>query len=220
MSTFPFPRGCVLWYNFATLSGSKVYDQSGNDNHGTIYGALWKRGTLVGALKFDGVDDYVEVPDDPSINPTDAITMELFILPLDAGNDRDRNSHLSFKRKQYGFHWDHTTLGMSWYLYIAGAWAILEVPTNKVFPANKLYHLVCWYDGSEMRIYINKELILSKSQTGSIEIGSAPLGVWAFIGQGYFPGDIMLYRLYNRALTEKEIKAHYTYLTSPIKVEV
>ena len=37
MSIFWRPRGCVLWYDFAELSGDTVYDLSGNGNHGTIY---------------------------------------------------------------------------------------------------------------------------------------------------------------------------------------
>ena len=45
-----------------------VYDRSNFGNHGTIYGAVWQ--TLPSgksALSFDGVDDYVEVADSPSL---------------------------------------------------------------------------------------------------------------------------------------------------------
>ena len=38
----PLPNGLILWLNFDEGSGSIVYDRSGNDNHGTIYGeATW-----------------------------------------------------------------------------------------------------------------------------------------------------------------------------------
>jgi Uncharacterized conserved protein len=41
-------------------SGDKVYDTSGNNNHGTIYGATWVDSPYGKALSFDGVDDYVQ----------------------------------------------------------------------------------------------------------------------------------------------------------------
>jgi len=74
-----------LWFNFATLEGLRVYDQSGKENHGTIYGARWLRGPIGGRLSFDGVDDKVDVPDDPSLDLTDEMTLEAFVKPLVAG---------------------------------------------------------------------------------------------------------------------------------------
>jgi len=46
LSVFWRPRGCVLWFDFGALKGSTVYDLSGEGNHGTIYGAAWRRGHL------------------------------------------------------------------------------------------------------------------------------------------------------------------------------
>ena len=37
----PIINGLVLWLNFDEGSGSTVYDRSGYNNHGTIYGASW-----------------------------------------------------------------------------------------------------------------------------------------------------------------------------------
>ncbi|KPK40434.1 MAG: hypothetical protein AMJ78_07220 [Omnitrophica WOR_2 bacterium SM23_29] len=60
-------------------SGSIIYDQTTNDNDGTITGATWTEGIIDSALGFDGIDDYVEVADSPSLNPTDEITIELWV---------------------------------------------------------------------------------------------------------------------------------------------
>ncbi|RJS88396.1 hypothetical protein DRO56_03425 [Candidatus Bathyarchaeota archaeon] len=48
--------------------GSTAYDSTPNENHGTIHGASWVEGRYGYALDLDGVDDYVVVPDDPSLN--------------------------------------------------------------------------------------------------------------------------------------------------------
>jgi len=50
-------------------SGGTVYDNSGNGNDGTIYGATWTNSGRFGkALDFDGVDDYVQIPNGASLN--------------------------------------------------------------------------------------------------------------------------------------------------------
>jgi hypothetical protein len=49
-------------------SGTTVYDQSGNNNNGTIYGAVWVAGKFGNALSYDGIDDYTQIPDGASLN--------------------------------------------------------------------------------------------------------------------------------------------------------
>ncbi|MHC4863618.1 MAG: M56 family metallopeptidase [Planctomycetota bacterium] len=51
--------GLVAHWKFDEGEGATAYDSVG-DNHGTIHGARW---TPAAALRFDGVDDYVEIQD-------------------------------------------------------------------------------------------------------------------------------------------------------------
>ena len=60
-------------------SGNTVYDTSGNNNHGTIYGATWVDSPYGKALSFDGVDDYIEVNDSDSLDITDEITIMSYV---------------------------------------------------------------------------------------------------------------------------------------------
>jgi hypothetical protein len=53
----------VLVMHFDEGSGTIAKDDSGYGNDGTIYGAKWVDGKYGKALSFDGVDDYLEVPD-------------------------------------------------------------------------------------------------------------------------------------------------------------
>ncbi|MQM26824.1 immunoglobulin-like domain-containing protein [Glycomyces albidus] len=67
----------LLWYEFDETSGSVVADSSGNGHDGTLTGGTWDEG-----LRLDGVDDYVDLPDD-LLAGLDAITVtaEVYIEP-------------------------------------------------------------------------------------------------------------------------------------------
>ncbi|WP_157975152.1 immunoglobulin-like domain-containing protein [Glycomyces dulcitolivorans] len=60
----------LLWYEFDEASGQTVADSSGNGRTGTLNGGTW---TDEG-LALDGVDDYVDLPDD-LLAGLDAITV-------------------------------------------------------------------------------------------------------------------------------------------------
>jgi hypothetical protein len=67
-------------------SGTIAYDSSGNGNDGAIYGATWTTGKNGSALEFDGVDDYVNCGNDPSLNIADEITVIAWIYPTGKGD--------------------------------------------------------------------------------------------------------------------------------------
>jgi hypothetical protein len=62
-------RGLVGFWSFdgKTVVGTRVYDQSGQGNHGTLTGSNGRPVRTIGklgqGLSFDGVDDYVNVTD-------------------------------------------------------------------------------------------------------------------------------------------------------------
>ena len=59
----------IAHYKFDAGSGTVLVDNSGNSNNGTIYGApAWVTGKSGYAIDFDGVDDYVSIPDAASLN--------------------------------------------------------------------------------------------------------------------------------------------------------
>ena len=76
----PLPlRGLVACWSFDENNRNIVPDKSGNGHNGTIYGATWTQGIAGTGLCFDGLNDYVEVPDDGGLSLTDAITVSAWI---------------------------------------------------------------------------------------------------------------------------------------------
>jgi Tol biopolymer transport system component len=76
----PLPlRGLVAYWSFDENSRNIVPDKSGNEHNGTIYGATWTQGIAGTGLCFDGLNDYVGVPDDGGLSLTDAVTVSAWI---------------------------------------------------------------------------------------------------------------------------------------------
>jgi hypothetical protein len=70
----------VGYWPFDEGSGTTVGDASGHGNDGTVYGPTWVPGISGSALDFDGVDDYVEVPDAHSLSGS-TVTIDFWIKP-------------------------------------------------------------------------------------------------------------------------------------------
>jgi hypothetical protein len=67
--------GELAWWKASECDGTTLWDCSGHNNHGSIYGADWDPGCC---LDFDGVDDYVDLDNHSlnlGINKTDDYTI-------------------------------------------------------------------------------------------------------------------------------------------------
>jgi len=77
------------WLVYRWRGGDHLHDFSGKGNHGTIKGASWKGGRYGWSLLLDGADDYMIVPDSPSLSFTDEITMNVWVNPDVASSIQD-----------------------------------------------------------------------------------------------------------------------------------
>jgi hypothetical protein len=65
------------------------------------------------------------------------------------------------------------------------------------------------YDGSTFKAFKDGVIVGSISVSGSIYSNTAPVEIGRIAGDDYWNGFIDEVRIYNRALTPKEILAHY-----------
>ena len=82
--------GYAGWWRFNEGAGTLAIDASTNKNNGTLKGAdglpAWVAGYEGTALNFDGVDDFVEIPDAESLSPTENISLEAVMYPETLGD--------------------------------------------------------------------------------------------------------------------------------------
>jgi hypothetical protein len=152
----------ALWH-FNEGSGTTVYDATTNNNDGTINvnGANWTTGKFGDCLDFDGVDDYVELPDSPSLSITGPeITLEAWVNPIfgQQGTIVHKDWHYSLCRLTLGeicyadsVTWDYATIGK-----------------YGVTPDSRWSHVAATFNGTTICFYINGQLVGSKARGGSI----------------------------------------------------
>ena len=77
-SCVPPPADLVSWWP----GDGDAQDIVGNNDGALVNGATYAAGMVDQAFSFDGIDDYVSIPDDDSLNPTEALTLDAWIYPL------------------------------------------------------------------------------------------------------------------------------------------
>lgn len=203
-----------LW-TFDEASGNTAYDSSGYGNNGTIYGATRTPGLFGGALSFDGVNDYIDCGDTPSLDVNSAITLGAWIKAphtdsatiISKDDDHgNREYYLGFDYGENGIRWALNTPPPAWHFSLIDSMAQ---------PYDQQWHnIVATYDGSYMRLYIDgvEDSFSPVAQNGLIPNTQAHfrIGAMSDIGyEQYFRGIIDNVSIYNTALTAEEIRRQY-----------
>jgi hypothetical protein len=206
------PSGMIAWWS----GDGNALDLAGT-NHGTLMnGAGFADGMVGEAFVFDGVDDYVEIPDaDLWALGTKDFTIELW-------------ARFNSIRQPVGMEMDFVFVGTSegsgavnkWAFDLRGGWIefFVDSPTpptvgfaqHPFSPAiDHWYHLAVSRLGSLYTIYVDGVVVSSENNADGIPNASASLTMGQFEGIGYRDGLLDEVSIYNRALTAAEIKAIY-----------
>ena len=201
----PPPTGLVAAYGFEETSGTTANDSSTAKNNGTINGPVSSTGGKFGrALSFDGTNDRVDVPDAASLDLTTGMTLEAWVKPTSNVGWRtvimkERGTDLLYALYSSNGSKPRTENFTTVENTAAGTTAL---------PLNAWSHVASTYDGTNLRFYLNGALIATKATTGAMPNTANPLRIGGNAVWGeYFAGLIDEVRVYNRALTEAELKA-------------
>ena len=204
-----------LYFSFDELNGNQVLDHSQHGNHGTLVGApRLVLGKFGNALEFNGRSDGVEVPDAPSLDIRDEITLMAWVYPT-----RFTGEWLRIIVKTWA---GDTAPWMVYGLYQQGdsngkVGFIVSVDGGREvrcgngpspqLPLNRWTHLAATYDGSQMKLYYNGEVRVNGPATGQIDTNNVPLSIGRNSegNREHYAGRIDEVRIWNRALSEAEI---------------
>jgi PKD repeat protein len=206
-SVINISNGLAARYDF----NGNAKDSSANGNNGTIYGAALttdRFGNSNKAYSFNGVSNYIQVPDHNSLDITTNLTISAWIYPTAINGDRKIVT--KFPADAYQLTIIDGKLSL---LYKNGSvWK--ECKSNNTLAVNEWYMVTGVYDynKSVMNIYVNAHLDNSTYASGSIPATTAPVVIGNnYGGAQYFQGKIDDVRIYNRALSICDIDSLYQY---------
>ncbi len=194
----------VGWWPLDEGSGTVAKDASGNGYDGTFKGEpQWAAGRFGSALAFDGKDDYVDTAFTQNLGTwTVGCWVKSPAAPaaVAAAGPIHRESN-------FQINWNHTNatfrgaagvkVGSTWHGASFGA-----------LQADTWYHLTGTYDGQDLKTYTNGQLITTNSTPdgpAANETNTLKLGRHASNAAQFFTGTVDDARVYNHALSQKEI---------------
>jgi hypothetical protein len=204
----------IAAYSFDDTDDAIAEDLTGSGHTATIEGPEWVRGRYGSALEFDAAEeDVVKVPDSPDLDFSEEFTLEAWVRPSQLNNEV---SPAIFKSAGEG----EGSQSFAYRLYEGGAESNHPMAAIKPDPETTTYvqsgdalpeqawsHIAMTYDGSWIRIYVDGEEVNSvPSESPAITSGDLEIGAASALGH-FFDGRIDEVRIYNRALSEREIQS-------------
>ncbi|MEK7184212.1 MAG: LamG domain-containing protein, partial [Patescibacteria group bacterium] len=198
-----------LWH--LNESSGTIADSSGNGNTGTLSGASYgASGRFNTALDFDGVDDFVSVPDSQTLDITGKLTLsawvyadttpELFDSPIIKTTDNDAwldGYGMYFEGGLIKFWVDRYDTNVATASFSTGVW----------------HHVVGTYDGANVRIYVDGVAGSVDPYAGAVTTNNTAMFIGAGAdasGAGYFwDGKVDEVALFRRSLSATEVSDLY-----------
>ena len=216
-------QGLVGYWTFDEGNGTTTKDLSGYGNDGTLYSGTtsicsnpptsgcptWVTGKIGSALSLDGSNDYVDCNPIPALP---AGSTERTITALIRVNQLNRNVRLSHIF-HYGYASYNQAFGLAMYSadskFGAHEWSLYTRYGD--VPLNQWVFLAITLSGNKVKKYYQNGSLIAVHTTDpapNTVLNSCKIGT-RVTPYEYFNGLIDEVRIYNRALSDSEIKALY-----------
>jgi hypothetical protein len=195
-----------MWYAMepGDIASGKVTDRSGNGYDAVIHGSPQQvAGHVGGALKFDGVGDYLETGYSAGIAQWTVATW----VKADADPGTTQDTGPAMKEENFLMSWDHQDSSFRGAAAVAVAGAFHPASFGTVH-GGIWYHLAATYDGVALRSFRDGALITTTPISGVPEDCGCTMKVARHaIDASFLAGVVDEVRVYNRALSPSEVAA-------------
>jgi glucose/arabinose dehydrogenase len=206
--------GLVAAYSFDEGAGTTAGDSSGQANLATLNnGVAWVAGKNGRAASFDGLDDYISIPNTASTNISgNALTLSMWINPQPSSDSvvvgKFWNTTMSSPYYQYGL---ELRGGNQTDFYIGTPTGALVAASGTTLPFNQWSYLAITFDGAQVKTYVNGTLVNTQALSATITARGNPMRVGADASTTqFYKGALDDLRIYNRALTPAQVQSDMT----------
>jgi hypothetical protein len=214
------PTGGEAYYDFNTGSGSTLFDQW-NSNDGTINGMSWSSTVPSYNINgdgspysgsFDGVNDYVSIPDSDSLSFTDeTVSFSMWISSTSSSGSCFLSKAVGDNDREYFFQYGSSSTKVRFYNN-GDKDTYDELSYNFNFDNGDWYHYVVTGDGSNWKLYIDGSLVDTTSTTVSMGNYNPNVNIGRFGSDVlYFDGKIDDFKIFSKALNTTEVQNLYNY---------
>lgn len=190
------------------IVGNQVRDSSRELNHGTVFGASLVDGVISQALSFDGVDDYVEIPDHPTLDISGNGSLEFWLKSpaWEVGPIVMKGETTSSLAMNYAA-WSYANGKPTF--FIGDGVGPNTVPILTPLSINTWYHILFTWDGTKLRIYLDGVEHNTANQTRTPAPNTDKLMIaWTGMSGHYANIVIDELRIYTRALDATDAQRH------------
>lgn len=207
----------ALWH-FDESVGNTAFDETSNNNYGTINGAVWAGPTWTSgisgttALHFDGTDDYVRIPDAASLEP-DTVSVECWVRSINPGpysHIVSKDFTTAFGASSYALYTSGNG-GLVFYVKRPQGGYAVSPNAGSALWNGQWQHVVGTFDGTKPRLFVNGiEVVGSAGIATDIDYSAAGnllIGKYSEVQTHptldfCFYGDIDGVKVYNYALND------------------
>lgn len=189
-------------------SGTVWSDLSGNENDGTLVNGIAYNADNKGSLVFDGVNDYVSGTNHTSIQLTNDLTVSGWVRLGDNGNQGIFEKMTLNQYNGYGI----TKQGGFFKFWTCSANVYTYTVSNITYVSNNNWYYVVGRRLSGINTLFINSVLQSDSQSAPLSDSGEPYVIGRYysnINGYYLGGNIAQVSVYNRALTEAEVKQNF-----------
>lgn len=187
-----------VFYSFEedawTGAAGEVLDGSSNGLDGTVYGGAGNAQTIPALAgnpgtcryaDFDGVDDYIEIPDAPALDMSSELTVAAWINVRSLPTGGGLHTIIS-KDWNYEFHVNSSGQIFWWWNDSGGT--TRSFATASSISLNQWHHVAITYASGSQVIYVDGNVGATRSYTGNLRLNDLPLLIgtdWNFISRAF-----------------------------------
>ena len=194
-------------WRFDEATGTSVGDASGRGLNATMQnGPAWTSGRYRAGLRFDGVDDYVQVGAPPALVMTNTMSLSAWINPT--GTGQAGLGLIVCKEGEYEMaRFSDGTIRWA-FANSAPGWNFID--TGFVAPLNQWTHLTLTYNNGQVKTYANGNLVHTYAGSGAIgdvagHMNDLRIGGRQAASQ-HFMGFIDEVSIYNQTLAAADVQ--------------